>query len=359
MIFKKIRQIIFTFFIAALGAFSFNYFSLPIPWILGPLSFILITKLISKKNTQLPPAFRDVGLMIIGIYFGLSFTTTTLETIIPYMIPFLLSTILLLTVSILLSIFITKFIELDPITSVFGSIPGGLSEMVAASESLSANSAMVTILQTIRLLTVVFTIPFLVLHMFSNTPASSEAAVSSLHIVGGIHYLWFLLAMFVGWLIRNHFPAAHVLGPLIVIASLSVFGVSLPPLSPNVLIAAQITVGISMGNKILIRDLKLAGKYGGYYFVLSLVLILTSFGIGYLFSSLSSLSLSTAILSLAPGGMVEMVLTAKSIGADSAVVSALQLIRLLFIILVVPSFLKFIFSKSKSKGTIVNNSAGV
>jgi uncharacterized protein len=353
---KKLLQIIYTFLIASIGAFLFYLFSFPIPWILGPLTFILISKLTSKKyTTSLPKTFNNVGLMIIGIYFGLSFTPSTIETITPYIFPFLLSTILLLMVSIFISIFITKFIELDPITSVFGSIPGGLSEMVSASESLSANSAMVTILQTVRLLTVVFTVPFLVLHMFSKEEVHVEPITSSVNQVDLLHYGWFLLAMVIGWLIRNHLPAAFVLGPLVVIAILSVIGIPLPSLSSVLLIVAQITVGISMGNKISIKDLKLAGKYGGYYFALTLLLILTSFGIGYLFSSLSTLSLATSMLSLAPGGMVEMVLTAQSVGADSAVVSSLQLIRLLFIILIVPSFLKFMFIKTKAN--TMNNGA--
>jgi uncharacterized protein len=42
-----------------------------------------------------------------------------------------------------------------------------------------------------------------------------------------------------------------------------------------------------------------------------------------------------------------MALTATSVGADPAIVSSLQLVRLLFIILIVPSFLKWMFRKKK------------
>lgn len=62
---------------------------------------------------------------------------------------------------------------------------------------------------------------------------------------------------------------------------------------------------------------------------------------GYLFTLLTNLDLATAMLSLAPGGLVEMVLTASTLGADPAIVSSLQFIRLLFIISFVPSILKF------------------
>ncbi|WP_078547545.1 AbrB family transcriptional regulator [Litchfieldia alkalitelluris] len=342
---KTFKVILFTYLIACTGAFIFHFASLPIPWILGPLSFVLITKMFTKQKTMIPKGLNNTGLMFIGIYFGMSFTESTISTVAPYLIPFIISTILLLAVSILISIVITSFIDIDPITSVFGSIPGGLSEMVAASESLSANSALVTILQTVRLLTVVFTVPFLAVHMFSMDVVNLGATPPSITENKYFEYLWFVPAMLVGWMFRNILPAAYVLGPLIVIATLNIFGVSLPMIPLWVLVIAQITVGISMGNKISLSDLKLGGKYCGYYFILTILLILTSVGFGYLFSLFTTLSLSTSILSLAPGGMVEMVLTAKAIGADSAVVSALQLIRLLFIILIVPSFLKFVFTK--------------
>ncbi len=350
----EIRNIFYTYLVACFGAFLFYSVSLPIPWILGPLSAILIHKGMTKKTLLLPTSLNNMSLMFIGIYFGLSFTKMTLFTVSPYILPFIFSTILLLTISVINSIAITKFIKIDPITSVFGSIPGGLPEMVAASESLSANSGMVTIFQTVRLLTVVFTVPFLVVHMFTSSEQGIIAYTPS-NDGFSYQYLWFGLAIIAGWLIRNIIPAAYVIGPLLVTALLNISGVSLPTLPNWLLIVAQITVGISMGNKISINELKFGGKYCGLYFLMTILLIGTSFGIGYIFASLTNLSLSTAILSLSPGGMVEMVFTAKSVGADAAVVSSLQLIRLLFIILVVPSFLKFLFNRRSRKINTITN----
>ncbi len=116
------------------------------------------------------------------------------------------------------------------------------------------------------------------------------------------------------------------------------------------IIFAQLTAGTSIGLKMTLKDLKIGGKYCSVYFVLTLLLIGLSFGFGYLLSSVTSLSIQTAVLSLAPGGLVEMVLTAELIGADAAVVSSLQF--MLFILLFVPSLLKWWFGKS-SKAAIL------
>lgn len=341
------QKVLESYFVAGLGGVIFYIGHLPIPWILGPMSFMILYKAVSHRKMVVPVPFYNGGLVTLGIYFGLSFTRDTFITVYPYILPFLITTILLLAVSIINSILVTKFIKIDPMTSVFGSIPGGLSEMVAASHSLKANSAMVTIFQTVRLLTVVFLVPFIVTHLFtarSENPYQLANDVSSESLLA---YLWFGLAIVSGWLLRDKLPAAYVIGPLAVTALLGVLGVHLPNLPPWFLLIAQVTVGMKMGNNIYLKDLKIGGKYCGIYLLLTAILIGISFGFGYIFSVLSDLPIQTAILSLAPGGLVEMVLTATAIGADPAIVSSLQLIRLLFIILVVPSFLKWMFTREK------------
>ncbi|MFS0862865.1 AbrB family transcriptional regulator [Fredinandcohnia sp. 179-A 10B2 NHS] len=341
------KKILESYFVAGLGGVIFYMGHLPIPWILGPMSFMTLYKAVSNRKMVVPVPFYNGGLVTLGIYFGLSFTKDTFITVYPYILPFIITTILLLAASIINSILVTKFIKVDPMTSVFGSIPGGLSEMVAASHSLKANSAMVTIFQTVRLLTVVFLVPFIVTHLFTTRTVNPYQLATNVSTESLVAYLWFGLAILAGWLLRDKLPAAYVIGPLAVTALLGVVGVPLPNLPPWFLLIAQVTVGMKMGNNIYLKDLKIGGKYCGIYLLLTAILIAISFGFGYIFSVLSDLPIQTAILSLAPGGLVEMVLTATAIGADPAIVSALQLVRLLFIILVVPSFLKWMFTREK------------
>lgn len=344
---KVMKGIGESYLVAGIGGLLFYVLHFPIPWILGPMSFMILYKAIAHRKMIVSTRAYNGGLATLGIYFGLSFTSETFSTVYPYILPFLLTTALLLSISVINSIFITRFIKIDPMTSVFGSIPGGLFEMVAASHSLNANSAMVTIFQTVRLLTVVFIVPVIVTQFFvRNSEASYELIKNSSNVP--LHsYLWLCIAVVVGWLLRNKLPAAYVVGPLAVTALLGVLGVGLPSIASWFLIIAQVTVGMKMGNNIKLRDIKFGGKYCGLYLLLTIFLIGISFGFGYVFALFSDLDLPTAMLSLAPGGIVEMVLTADSIGADPAVVSSLQLIRLLFIILLVPGFLKWMFTRKQ------------
>ncbi|WP_143522447.1 AbrB family transcriptional regulator, partial [Pseudomonas sp. 2822-17] len=84
-----------------------------------------------------------------------------------------------------------------------------------------------------------------------------------------------------------------------------------------------------IGKNISIRELQQGGKYCLIYFSLAIILILISFILGVFLSLFTTLDLPTAMLSVAPGGLIEMVLTATAVGADPGIVSSLQLIRVL------------------------------
>jgi membrane AbrB-like protein len=343
-------KIVESYLIASIGGAIFFIANFPLPWVLGPMAVMIIWKSSTKREMVCPSALYNIGLVTLGIYFGLSFTKSTFITVTPFIIPFLIATALLITISVVNSILITKFIKVDSITSVFGSIPGGLSEMVAASNALKANTSMVIVFQTVRLLTVVFLVPLIVVHVFTaQTPIINNVITQLPNHTEVSDFGWYLLAFVGGWIFRNKIPASFVIVPLLITAILNVLEVELPIIPNGVLIAAQITVGMFMGTRITLNDLKLGGKYSGIYFIMTLILVALSFGVGYLFSITTNLSLATSILSFSPGGLVEMVLTAQSVGADPAIVSSLQFLRVLFIIMFVPSMLKWYFKKKSEK----------
>lgn len=339
---KQLYVTLFPYIIGCCGGIVFNALNIPLPWILGPMIFLITLRSIRSKQPKYvqPLLFKNISLSILGISFGLSFNKDTFLTVAPYVVPFLIATIVLISFSIINGVMISKFVKIDRNTSIFASIPGGLTEMVTVSESLNANTSLVTIFQTVRLLTVVFFVPFTILHMFE--PQQGGTLIDTItNNASFFSFGWYILAGLTGYLFKSFLPASYVIGPLLTTAMLNIIGISLPSFSNIVLVFAQLTIGISFGLMITFKDLKIGGKYCGLYFLTTLLLIGASFGIGYLFTLITDLDTGTAMLSFAPGGLVEMVLTASSIGADPAVVSSLQFIRLLFIISVLPSLLKF------------------
>ncbi|MBM7094448.1 AbrB family transcriptional regulator [Bacillus sp. H-16] len=337
-----------TVMIGVTGGFVFAILALPLPWVLGALTFVLVWQGFTKRKALFPDPLKNTGFLTLGIYFGLYFTAATFITVGPYILPYVAATVILIMVSIAAAIFVSKRIKVDEITSVFGSIPGGLTEMAIASEALKANSSLVIIFQTVRLLTVLFIVPVVIIFAFSQGQTGTGIPVSATNAPvqsWGLSALWFIIPAAFGIWKRNLIPAGIVIIPLFFTAVINIFIVSLPVLPPLLLISAQVAVGIGLGKRISFEDLKAGGKYCFVYGGIAVLLIIVSFGLGGLLSFFTTLNLPTALLSVAPGGLIEMVLTASIVGGDPAVVSALQLTRLLVIIIFVPPLLKWYFNK--------------
>ena len=225
-------------------------------------------------------------------------------------------------------------------------MPGGLPEMVLASENLHGKSSFVLVFQTIRLLTVVFIVPSVVIYFFKEQNVSQHDMAAIRNFAhGGWSYIWFVIPAIFGVLFRKKIPAGILIVPLLMTAVMNISPIELTNVPPIILIVGQLAVGIGLGQNITFSALKSVGKYCGVYFGVTLLLIAISFGLGALLAIATGLNLKTSILCLIPGGFIEMVLTAGAVGADPSIVSALQLTRLLVILIIVLPLLKWYFKE--------------
>ncbi|WP_186577738.1 AbrB family transcriptional regulator [Aquibacillus kalidii] len=341
-----LSRVLFTYVVGLIGASLFVYLHLPLPWILGPLLSILLMKSLSPVDAESSSPLRKVSFTITGIQIGATFTATTIDQVLPYFIPYTILTLLLITISLVNAYWLTKWIPIDPTTSMLGSVPGGLSVIVALSDSLKGNTALVAIFHTIRLMSVLFLVPFVVTHLFSGNDGVTNYIDTTTTVQGP---LWTILLLFlffiIALLVEHKVPASLVIVPMLLVAFFQINSIELYHLPEALYLFAQLTIGIHLGTTISIRDLIKAGKYCVYYLGLTVLLIGISFGFGYLFSLHTNMDLATAILSFAPGGLIEMALTAHSVKGDPSVVGSLQMIRMLTIVVVLPLLLKTLLPK--------------
>ncbi|MFD2629923.1 AbrB family transcriptional regulator [Oceanobacillus kapialis] len=349
---KKLQRLLITFVTAAIGGYIFYILHIPLPWVLGALTFTFLVQGFFKQEAYILIPLKNTGFIILGIYFGLYFTMETFQTVLPYFIPYLLLTFILIFACIFLSIGVTKlpWVKVDKMTSIFGCIPGGLSEMTIASEAFQARTPLVVIFQTIRLVTVLFMVPSVMALLFGKGSGDASGQSTGEVILGApVSYLWFVLPAIAGLYLNRKIPAGIIIGAIGVTALINIMFVELPAIPPVVMNAAQVAVGVSLGKNILFRDLKAGGKLSFVYFGTSIIIIAFSLLLGVILTNFTSLDYITAILSIAPGGLFEMVLTAYSLGGDPALVSSLQLVRILVIVIGVPPLLGFIFRKRQTQ----------
>ncbi|MCD5323433.1 MULTISPECIES: AbrB family transcriptional regulator [Pontibacillus] len=334
-----------TYIIASIGSLLFYFFQLPLPWVLGAVFALLLYKVTVAASLDSSPILKQVSFALLGIQLGSAFTKGTFTEIGPYLFPYLLFSILLISISLLNGYLVSKWSNVQKDTSMLATIPGGLSASIALSDALESNTVLVTIFHTIRLMAVLFIIPFIATHFLSGGDSSGSFSLPDASEGAWYTLIIYIACFFLARKLNNKIPAALVIVPMILVGTLQSIGMPMYILPSFLFVLAQVTLGVDLGHKVSVKDIRKAGKYCLIYFGLSLWLILLSFGFGYLFSKWMGVSFATGVLSVAPGGLLEMALTAQSVGGDPAIVSSLQLVRLLIVVMIVPIGLKWFLEK--------------
>ncbi|MBO8155030.1 MAG: AbrB family transcriptional regulator [Bacillaceae bacterium] len=336
-----LSKLLFSYTLGIVGGLLFNFLHLPLPWILGSLTGVMVYKFTGANQVVYSPFLKTLSYVILGIQIGNTFTSQTFQQVTPYFFPYLILSVLLIAFSLISGYILSKKIRVDSVTGMLGAVPGGLSAMIALSDSMKGNTVYVTIFHTVRLLTVLFIVPFAALHIFAHKTAS-QAGFEAIHtgepLIGTV--LAYPIFFYSAYLLRKRVPANYILIPMLGTAFLNVVDLTAIPLPDLFSVGAQITLGIYLGHSVSVKELVKAGPYVLIYLILSIVIIGVSFVFGYLFHAVTSLDIATSMLSIAPGGLIEMALTAQSAGGDPSIVSSLQTIRVLMIVLLLPLVLQ-------------------
>ncbi|HMM22239.1 MAG TPA: AbrB family transcriptional regulator [Selenomonadales bacterium] len=331
-----------TFAVGLVGGLLFSFLYIPLPWMLGPLAGITLLSSCTKITAHWPNGLRNAGLLVLGYLMGRPFTPAAGQQIL-HQLPLMLGmTAILMLFSLAIGQFTARRTGMSLSSCVLGTVPGGLSQMVLLGEEIpGVDAAIVTFMQTVRLIMVVSTIPFLLSRGFAGEAApplpQPPVADASLEFL-----LPYAVAVIVGALAATwlRLPTPYLLGPILATCVLVLSGLPAPALPSRVTVAAQLFVGIYMGVRIKLDNITQCRAVVPYTLFNVGGVLLLSLGLGYGLAKYTSASLVTGFLSTAPGGMTEMGLAALLYGADLTTVISYHLFRLLFILLIVPIFLK-------------------
>lgn len=332
------------FLAAGLGGYVFNVLGVPLAWTLGPLAVTIGSQAWLKWVVRWPARFRNFGLVILGYAMGRPFTPETGYQIMQQLSLIVGLTLLTIAISLLNGYFIARFTKIGLATSLLGSTPGGLSQMaIVAEEIKGADPASVLLMQTVRMVTVVFVVPFLVLHGLADQVGAVMRQPAEYQLadipVWGLFLAAIMVVILVGKRLKISNP--YLLAPILVTASLVSVGVPGPALPSFVTAMAQVFVGIRMGMGVNLNSLREQKSVFALNLVSVLVVIGFLLGVDWLATRYFPIDLVTGFISTAPGGMAEMGLTALMVHADVSTVIAFQLFRLMFVLMVVVPILKW------------------
>lgn len=340
-----------TALIAALAGWLFETLGIFLPWLLGPMFTILLISQFTSLKLFWPKSLRTAGLILLGVQIGSSFTRDAVLLMwldLPYMA---FMTVSVVSLSIVLGLLFKRMVNESLATSLLGSIPGGLAQMVVIAEDIpSANLTVVTMMQTIRIFMVVTIVPFLT--VFLTGREQGELAVQA--------FTFSPVAVFVGLLVgvilyfgmkRVGFPAAEILAPILTLAIVqTVTGEILIDIPYWLTAFAQICIGASLGLQMEGIGDKLTVRLGAAIVLNNVLLISFTAFIAYLLAKwLPDYIFLDFFLSAAPGGIAEMAITALATGGDVALITSFQLFRLFFILLVASPIVAYIVKKLDAK----------
>jgi uncharacterized protein len=341
-----------TLFTAFIGGLIFHFIHMPVPWLLGPMTAVLIGSRFGKIQFYWPVVIRDTGLIVLGYSIGLSFTKAALFQIFEKLPAMFILTVLLVTICAGIAFLVSKLSGVDYPTILTGSIPGGLSQMITFAEEVKGiDITTVTFLQVTRVIMIIFFVPFLIIgEYFKNTTAQSASdlleqttqpsgpLIPIILLFTGIC----LLGAFLGKKLK--FPTPYLLGPILVTALLTIAGLQGPALPNPVLDLSQFMIGGYIGLLLKPEKLPSKAKIITLACISGLLMILASFGLSFLLVNPNGITAATSFLSLAPGGADQMAILAHEVEADLSLVTGFHLFRLFFIYFAVPPILRWIFN---------------
>ena len=337
-------------FIASLiGAYLAQYLSVPLPWTLGPLLAVAALRLLNVPVSSASP-LRNFGQWVIGLTLGLYFTPHVLSILAAHWFAMLAGLLLALLLAVYGTVLLLKLGHVDLKTAWFSSAIGGANEMAVLAERHGVRPDLVASAHTVRVILVVLAVPF-ACQLFNVSGVDSTVFETKEFSVKGLILLG-LLTVIGGYIAHYlNIPNAWVLGPMFVAMLLTINQIHLSSVPPELSKIAQLCIGWSLGDRFRPGFFKKAPQFLFYVVVFSATALLIAFGFALLLDRLTDLPLSSLAVSVAPGGIAEMAITAKVLQLGVPLVTAFQVSRMVGVVLLTGPLYKHIVSRFEKSNT--------
>ncbi len=311
--------------LAALGGWLWSLAGMPLAWVLGAASVTGVMAM-TGRSVSVPKALNKAGLVVIGAGVGLSVTPDVAGAMVQWAPVMVGSTALSIALAIPCARLMARWGKVDLATAFFSLLPGGVFEMAAVAERHGGDRMTISILHALRVGLIVTLIP-LALALLDAQGSFELVAYSRPVSPWGIAVLLGVGALG-GWAAqRAGLAAGWLVGPMVSVSLLSMTGLPVGGLPPAGQAAAQVLVGMALGARFKREALLSVPRAALVGMAVLLVIGVIMALAAALMASVSEEPFGTLVLCFATGGMAEMVLTAKALSQNAALVAAFHAIR--------------------------------
>ncbi|WP_287028527.1 AbrB family transcriptional regulator [Pseudomonas sp. UBA6310] len=140
----------------ALLAWLWQRLQQPNPWLFGPLLVSATASIVWNLHIGLPHGASQLGQLLIGSGLGCHFDRAFFRRAPAFLLRTLFSTALMMALATLAAFALGALTALDIRSLTLGMMPGGIAEMSLTAETLALSVPLVTAMQVMRLLLVLF-----------------------------------------------------------------------------------------------------------------------------------------------------------------------------------------------------------
>jgi membrane AbrB-like protein len=316
---------------------------LPGAWMFGPLIASAISAVRGWSAVKFPQPVYVAGQAMIGTALGAGFTPKTLLVILPqHLGVFTFAVVFILLTSLLNGWLLARYTKLDAGSAFLGTLPGGAGVMAAMSDSLGADTRLVTAIQYTRLLVILASLACFapILKHFAQ-PAAVNSPAFTLSATGPFDFGKFGLLVGVacaGWLagLFTRIPAGSFLIPTAIYFGLKLAGVTPGSWPWPLLAAAYLVMGSQIGGRFHPSTIAMIREVIVPVLGTTLVLLLASVALAWIVMREMGLNFVSAYFAATPGGLDSVAAVATELRVDTTIVVAMHLVRILCVLIAGP-----------------------
>jgi membrane AbrB-like protein len=329
--------------VGIIGGLLASWVNWPLPWMIGSLVAVILTRCFTPWQTLPLPGGRKTGQWVVGIGIGLHFNAYVIDQIAHNFLPILIGAFVTLAASGA-AVWLMRSSGEDKATAFFSSMPGGSAEMVNLALRNGAQLNRVAAAQSLRVVIVVLTVPAAFKFFLGNG--------STTHHVAEVNWYW-LLGIFpagglAAWVLQYfRQPNPWMFGPLFVTASASVYFDLHLGLPNGASQFGQLMIGSSLGCYFDRSFFRYAPSFLARSFMSTCLMLLVASiaaaGLGWM----TSMDFRALTLGMIPGGIAEMSLTAETLALSVPLVTAMQTLRLVLVLFLAEPLYRYWQNKGK------------
>lgn len=330
----QFQPVFIALLIGIVGATAAWWFKVPAPFLTGPAVFVSVAGVLGAV-CRVPDRLRNACFIVIGLSLGSSVTPEILTAAAAWPVSLVGMCVSVGLVMLSGGLMFQRAFGMDRKTALLASSPGHLSYVISFSAEVGAGTAIISVIQSMRVLFLTLAVPVAVA-LLTDADMTMRAPIGQVLPLIHLAVLAVLSAIFGTVLEKAKVPAAFLISGMI-ISSIG-HGTNLTPgsVTPEISTAAFIVMGTLIGTRfsgVTLTALRKAA-FGGI--VLTLIGLMISICAAAIISISMGLPLIDVIIAFAPGGLETMIAMGAIVGADPAYVAIHHVARLFFLSAFVP-----------------------